>query len=238
MKRKIICILIVSIFMLMGFSATGSIVTEETNKDSDNSPPVLKYCNFEFDTIHLDHVKVIASDPDGDAIRFGWYIESSDEFEYTDYYTKYTTLGVIDHIRDMDLSTESVKVFAEDEHGAQSDWVDPHLHPRSKSVEKTTDVEPTDDPYVYYIALAEIYTSEDFEAIGMIKTEFINILAIWIEDGLKFDGETKTGIQQGKLYLDTERYGEIELGPGCSISFDFPMNGGAISYISLSLIHI
>ena len=85
---------------------------------------------------------------------------------------------------------------------------------------------------MYYIVFAEIYTSEDFEAIGMIKTEVINTLAIWIQDGLEFEGATKTGIQQGKLILNTKQYGEIELGPGCSVSFDFTMNGGDISYDS------
>ncbi len=100
----------------------------------------------------------------------------------------------------------------------------------TKKIEEQVDVEPTDDPYMYYIVFAEIYTSEDFEAIGMIKTEVINTLAIWIQDGLEFEGATKTGIQQGKLILNTKQYGEIELGPGCSVSFDFTMIGGDISY--------
>lgn len=95
----------------------------------------------------------------------------------------------------------------------------------TKSTEEKPDEEPCDSPYIYYFTFAKIYTSEDFEAIGMIKTEIFNILSIWIEDGLEFDGELKTGIRTGKLYLDTARYGIIELGPGCSIVFDYDLGG-------------
>jgi len=94
----------------------------------------------------------------------------------------------------------------------------------TKNTEEKPDEEPCDTPYTYHFAFAKMYTSDDFEAIGMVKTGIPNTLSIWIEDGLEY-GELQTGILNGKLYLDTARYGVIDIGPGCSIVFDYDLSG-------------
>ena len=132
MKTKVICIAIISIFILMGFTVAGTSITKDT-KNSNNSP-VIKYCKFEFiSKPQWNYVKVIASDSDGDAIRFGLDSDKDREVdEWTEYYSDHTRLGVKEYLYDM-LIDGDVFVVVEDEHGAQSEWINPAENPKTKT---------------------------------------------------------------------------------------------------------
>lgn len=137
MKRKIICIGIVSIFVLMGFTATGQTLTDETN--NDNNSPVIKYLTFEDlgTKPQWNYFKIIAADCDGDAIRFGIDEDKDKEVDiWTEYYSDHTKLGVKEDLKEGIWFNGDVLIVVEDEHGAQSEWVNPSENPISKSIQE------------------------------------------------------------------------------------------------------
>jgi len=136
MKKKIISLGIVSIFLLMGLTTTASKVTKEV--DNDNHPPVITQC-YIYVSGGGEYIKVKANDPDGDKIRFGIDFERDGEVDiWRGYWSSFTRTGVVELYDEKEFKNfytgGNVFLVVEDEHGAQSDWVNPSTDPRSKSI--------------------------------------------------------------------------------------------------------
>jgi len=139
MKKKIICFGIVSIFLLMGLTATASKVSKVT--DDDNRPPIIIQC-YQHETRTGIFLEVRARDPDGDNIRFCLDIDKDGVIDKrTGYVTEFTRIFAHKTYQGCEYKQFQNKghvfVVVEDGHGAQSDWVDPASEPRSKSIDRS-----------------------------------------------------------------------------------------------------
>lgn len=132
MNKKIVGIVITSIFLLMSFSALGQQISNSNEKQiipNNNKTPVVQECSFSFGITRAGAF-VVASDPDGDDIKFGLDVDKDGEIDkWSDWYDVGTLFGVTHVFSQSTINypdtAADVHIYVEDQHGARSHWANP-----------------------------------------------------------------------------------------------------------------
>jgi len=119
MKKRITIITIVSIFMLTGLTAISAMANSPPNKPGAPTPERVTKI-FKVVTLYAS-----TTDPDGDNIKYGFDWDGDgviEDKDWTDYFESGETATCTNIYNKK--GEYSVKVIAEDENGAQSEWSD------------------------------------------------------------------------------------------------------------------